>query len=888
MQLVDARDLAAFLLDCGEHGTGGHVQRDRPPGNATMGSWLQDCVDGDRVRTRGSPGSTTTCCSRTRSSRGPSCRCGCRRARTATTSWDADTVARGRGRACAAGRCSETVARHLGLDAGRWPDAARAAGRGHVGRTASTRPRSGASSPPGTPGRPPGPSGARAPYDAGTASADDDAGTPCTRYYERARRRTGWASRSARSSACGTARGARPSDLPLGPGRRSRTSAAALVGYALELARRGTTCAPRPRAVARRAASRQRPAAGGSTRAVGDARASTSPTRRSTRVLLLGPLYHLDDRTDRVRALGRRLAGCGRPGAGGRGRGDLALGAAAARRAVQRSRPRASRSCRRCSPIARRSRRGTAADRPAGRRSHSQHAPGLDEASGSEAVRTPVVRVAVTWPASTTGTRRSRLPDLAMRLADAVDVDGAARSATAPIQRVRELLGLPPSTYWQVGSDSCRSVDRRAGAPLVARPRRWSADRVTAGEQGLEVVGDRLRVDEHREVAARPVVAAPSTTGQPRSRAEPGGTVVRRVTAAGSRTARPASPARPAAARRRSRRRAAAATRPARLAARRPAPARAGRRRSSRGSSPPAASMRGRARRRARRPRRAAGPAGGRPRRAAARRRGTRSRHRRPGRAPGGAEQRQQVARPGVADQHDRCARRRPSRTCSAARATYRVAYGGASSSRTSTTTTWWPRPRSTSGSPPQAAGPVSGLCGTDARCQDGRGSVGDLRRPWPPGSPAGTQPRTPARCSADQRQGRRARPGHAVLRPGGRLLRRPAPDHPRRRGRAAGRRGDARPDRRPRLRRRRRAHARRRPGGRRDAARRRRARPPARRVRRPQGGQGARPAAPHRGPGRRRPPRARRRGHLDDRRLGAHRRRGAARGRAPRSSASP
>ena len=49
------------------------------------------------------------------------------------------------------------------------------------------------------------------------------------------------------------------------------------------------------------------------------------------------------------------------------------------------------------------------------------------------------------------------------------------------------------------------------------------------------------------------------------------------------------------------------------------------------------------------------------------------------------------------------------------------------------------------------------------------------------------------------------------------------------------------------------------------------------RRVRRPQGRQGARPAAADRGPGRRGPRRARRRGRLDHRRQPAHRRRGAA-----------
>jgi 2'-hydroxyisoflavone reductase len=44
MQLVDARDLAAFMLDAGESGTGGTFNATGPRGNATMGSWLEDCV----------------------------------------------------------------------------------------------------------------------------------------------------------------------------------------------------------------------------------------------------------------------------------------------------------------------------------------------------------------------------------------------------------------------------------------------------------------------------------------------------------------------------------------------------------------------------------------------------------------------------------------------------------------------------------------------------------------------------------------------------------------------------------------------------------------------------------------------------------------------------
>ncbi|HEX6919915.1 MAG TPA: NAD-dependent epimerase/dehydratase family protein [Actinomycetes bacterium] len=44
MQLVDARDLAAFMLDAGEQGIGGTFNATGPRGNATMGSWLGDCL----------------------------------------------------------------------------------------------------------------------------------------------------------------------------------------------------------------------------------------------------------------------------------------------------------------------------------------------------------------------------------------------------------------------------------------------------------------------------------------------------------------------------------------------------------------------------------------------------------------------------------------------------------------------------------------------------------------------------------------------------------------------------------------------------------------------------------------------------------------------------
>ena len=67
----------------------------------------------------------------------------------------------------------------------------------------------------------------------------------------------------------------------------------------------------------------------------------------------------------------------------------------------------------------------------------------------------------------------------------------------------------------------------------------------------------------------------------------------------------------------------------------------------------------------------------------------------------------------------------------------------------------------------------------------------------WCAGSARGRDSHPAAGRSCSTRsvdQGRRARAGHAVQRARGRLLRRPAPDHPRRRRRPAGRRGHARP----------------------------------------------------------------------------------------------
>lgn len=44
-QLVDARDLARFLLDCGEHGTTGTFNATAPPASSTYGELLRHCAD---------------------------------------------------------------------------------------------------------------------------------------------------------------------------------------------------------------------------------------------------------------------------------------------------------------------------------------------------------------------------------------------------------------------------------------------------------------------------------------------------------------------------------------------------------------------------------------------------------------------------------------------------------------------------------------------------------------------------------------------------------------------------------------------------------------------------------------------------------------------------
>ena len=46
MQLIDARDIATFMLDCGEQRTSGTFSVTGPRGNATMRTWLEACRDG--------------------------------------------------------------------------------------------------------------------------------------------------------------------------------------------------------------------------------------------------------------------------------------------------------------------------------------------------------------------------------------------------------------------------------------------------------------------------------------------------------------------------------------------------------------------------------------------------------------------------------------------------------------------------------------------------------------------------------------------------------------------------------------------------------------------------------------------------------------------------
>ena len=327
------------------------------------------------------------------------------------------------------------------------------------------------------------------------------------------------------------------------------------------------------------------------------------------------------------------------------------------------------------------------------------------------------------------------------------------------------------------------SASRAAGPqPAPARRRPGARRRSQPGQQVLEVVGDSAG---STSAAKWPPgrSSGPSSTGQPRCRR-----AGRAPSYAGERRSSPHGASGQSGAHRQRlgeevRARAAAATRPAQPGPRRPAPARAGRRRSSREGAA-GGEHRRRARPRRPAPRPAAGPAGWSAAPAAARRPGRRTPRPGPGRPPGRAEQRQQVARPGVADQQDRAGPPPAARTCSAA-----------------------PRdePRGVRRrvvvvhlhddhlvAPRRAARPAAapGLRAGERAVhqhQHGRVAASSVMAPGCPRLGDRGHPSRPA--APDHRQGRRARPGGALLRPRGRLLRRPAPDHAGRRGGTAGRR---------------------------------------------------------------------------------------------------
>ena len=152
MQLVDARDLAAFMLDAGVSATSGTFNASGPLGNTTMGGWLGDCVEATGV------GATLTWVAddflleRTVEPwtelplwMPPG--------QDGDAVWQADTD-----RTVAAGHAQPAGARdrggHLGLDAGRRSPAGPAGPRLPRHGRASTRRRSSESSPPGTPAEP--------------------------------------------------------------------------------------------------------------------------------------------------------------------------------------------------------------------------------------------------------------------------------------------------------------------------------------------------------------------------------------------------------------------------------------------------------------------------------------------------------------------------------------------------------------------------------------------------------------------------------------------------------------------------------------------------------------------------------------------------------------
>ena len=102
LQIIDARDLATFLLDLAEQRIAGAFNGTAPIGQTTMGELLRG-----RRATPSCAGSPTTSSRRPASSRGWSCRCGCR---SASGTWHVGTEKAPGGGPAHAARSQETVA----------------------------------------------------------------------------------------------------------------------------------------------------------------------------------------------------------------------------------------------------------------------------------------------------------------------------------------------------------------------------------------------------------------------------------------------------------------------------------------------------------------------------------------------------------------------------------------------------------------------------------------------------------------------------------------------------------------------------------------------------------------------------------------------------------
>ena len=142
------------------------------------------------------------------------------------------------------------------------------------------------------------------------ASVMDQART-CTPTTSAARSTTGWPSRSARSSTCAPSRCSPSTCRPRRPS--SPTSAVAPAGTRSSWPTRGTpSCTATSCRCTSSSSAHRHPPGGRIDSAVGDARALDLADGSVDAVLLLGPLYHLEDRGDR-RAGARRGRRVGRP-----------------------------------------------------------------------------------------------------------------------------------------------------------------------------------------------------------------------------------------------------------------------------------------------------------------------------------------------------------------------------------------------------------------------------------------------------------------------------------------------------------------------------------------------------------------------------------------------